>query len=97
MEVIKALGHSVMVAQGTLTPYDPVQSRVPQPKEVKMGRCDNCARAKEPDKTRDLFPIKCTFYDCWVDYAYTCRHWVEAESDGFITNVERLKNDRNGQ
>lgn len=62
-----------------------------------MQRCDNCARAKEPDKTRDLFPIRCTKHNCWVDYGYRCEEWVGAEDDGYITNVERLKNDRNGR
>ncbi len=60
-------------------------------------RCDNCARAKEPDKNRDLFPIKCTRHDWWVDYGYSCGDWEGVEADGFITDTERLKNDRNGQ
>lgn len=62
-----------------------------------MKRCDNCARAKEPDKTRDLFPIRCTKDNCWVDYNYSCDGWVGTEEDGYITNVERLKNGRNGR
>lgn len=62
-----------------------------------IKRCHNCARAKGPDKTRDLFPIRCTKDNCWVDYNYTCEGWVGAEEDGFITDIERLKNDRNGK
>ena len=57
-----------------------------------MKRCCNCARAKEPDKTRDLFPIRCTKHDCWVEYYYSCRDWVGAEEDGYVTDVERLNN-----
>lgn len=66
-------------------------------KRLEMKKCHNCARAKEPDKTRDLFPIRCTKNDCWVDYNYSCEGWVGAEEDGFITDIERLKNDRNGK
>ena len=62
-----------------------------------MKRCCNCARAKEPDKTRDLFPIRCTKDNCWVDYNYSCDGWVGAEDDGFITDIERLIHDRNSK
>ena len=57
--------------------------------ETVTRRCDNCARAKEPETERELLPIRCTLRECWVERDCKCDKWVEIESDGFITDLEK--------